>query len=110
MQRKRFFPRAERQWIPGRLRAEIMMRQEGRCADCGTRLIIGFFIIESKYITKSAASSALHPYSEELTVETGFISKSVNFLYCRSSQTHRAINCSFHFRHFNQIKDTAIKG
>ena len=48
MQRKRFFPRAERQWIPGRIRAEIMLRQEGRCADCGTRLIIGFFVFDHR--------------------------------------------------------------
>ena len=48
MQRKRLFPRAERRWIPGRLRAEIMMRQEGRCADCGTRLIIGFFVFDHR--------------------------------------------------------------
>ena len=36
MQRKRFFPRAQRRTIPGRIRAEIMLRQDGRCADCGT--------------------------------------------------------------------------
>ena len=48
MQRNRFFPRAERQWIPGRIRAEIMLRQEGRCADCGTRLIIGFFVFDHR--------------------------------------------------------------
>src|SRR5215203_2652882 len=48
MQRKRFFPRAERQWIPGRLRAEIMMRQEGRCVDCGTRLIVGYFVFDHR--------------------------------------------------------------
>src|SRR5215210_231164 len=48
MQRKRFFPRAERKWIPGRIRAEIMVRQEGRCADCGTRLIMGFFVFDHR--------------------------------------------------------------
>src|SRR5215210_1063620 len=48
MQRKRFFPRAERKWIPGRIRAAIMVRQEGRCADCGTRLILGFFVFDHR--------------------------------------------------------------
>ena len=48
MQRKRFFPRAQRQWIPGRIRAEIMLRQEGRCADCRTRLILGFFVFDHR--------------------------------------------------------------
>lgn len=48
MQRKRPFPRPERRWIPGRVRAEIMLRQDGRCADCGTRLIIGFFVFDHR--------------------------------------------------------------
>lgn len=48
MQRKRPFSRPERRSIPARLRAEIMMRQEGRCADCGTRLIIGVFVFDHR--------------------------------------------------------------
>ena len=48
MQRKRPFPRPERRSIPGRIRAEIMLRQEGRCADCGTRLILGFFVFDHR--------------------------------------------------------------
>ena len=48
MQRRRSFPRAERQWIPGRVRAQIILGQEGRCADCGTRLIIGSFVFDHR--------------------------------------------------------------
>lgn len=48
MQRKRFFPRPERRAIPGRIRAAIMLRQEGRCADCGTRLILGFVVYDHR--------------------------------------------------------------
>ncbi len=48
MRRKRPFDRCERRWIPGRLRAEILLRQEGRCADCGTRLILGFFVFDHR--------------------------------------------------------------
>jgi 5-methylcytosine-specific restriction endonuclease McrA len=48
MQRKRPFERCQRRWVPGRLRAEIMLRQDGRCADCGTRLILGFFIFDHR--------------------------------------------------------------
>jgi hypothetical protein len=40
--------RCERRWIPGRLRAKILLRQEGRCADCGTRLILGFFVFDHR--------------------------------------------------------------
>jgi len=38
----------DRQWIPGRVRAEIMLRQGGRCAECGTRLILGFFVFDHR--------------------------------------------------------------
>ena len=48
MRRKRAFDRCERRWIPGRLRAEILLRQDGRCADCGTRLILGFFVFDHR--------------------------------------------------------------
>src|SRR5215212_11685971 len=48
MKRKPPFERCERRWVPGRLRAEILLRQEGRCADCGTRLILGFFVFDHR--------------------------------------------------------------
>ena len=48
MPRKRPFPRPERRSIPGRLRAQIMLHQDGRCVDCGTRLIIGFFVFDHR--------------------------------------------------------------
>ena len=48
MHRKRPFPRPERKAIPGRVRAEIMLRQDGRCADCSTRLILGFFVFDHR--------------------------------------------------------------
>src|SRR3712207_2656596 len=48
MRRKPPFERCERRFVPGRLRAEILLRQEGRCADCGTRLILGFFVFDHR--------------------------------------------------------------
>src|SRR3954454_20533671 len=48
MQRKHPFDCCERRVIPRRLRAEIMLRQDGRCADCGTRLIMGFFVFDHR--------------------------------------------------------------
>src|SRR5215207_249688 len=48
MTRRRPFLSPERRSIPRRVRAEIMLRQEGRCADCGTRLIIGFFVFDHR--------------------------------------------------------------
>ena len=48
MLRKRFFDRCGRRHLPNRLRAEIMLRQNGLCADCGTRLIIGFFVFDHR--------------------------------------------------------------
>jgi hypothetical protein len=38
----------ERRHLPARLKAEIMLRQEGCCADCGTRLILGFFVFDHR--------------------------------------------------------------
>ncbi|HEX2556236.1 MAG TPA: hypothetical protein VHL98_21255 [Microvirga sp.] len=38
----------ERRHLPSRLKAEIMLRQEGCCADCGTRLILGFFVFDHR--------------------------------------------------------------
>jgi 5-methylcytosine-specific restriction endonuclease McrA len=34
--------------LPRRLKAEIILRQDGRCADCGTRLIMGFFVFDHR--------------------------------------------------------------
>ena len=48
MLRRAPLPRCERRFLPRRLRAEIMIRQEGRCADCGTRLILGFFVFDHR--------------------------------------------------------------
>src|SRR3954447_13051436 len=48
MASRRSLPRPPRRAIPGRLRAEIMLRQDGRCADCGTRLILGFFVFDHR--------------------------------------------------------------
>lgn len=45
----KFLPdRCGRRHLPGRLKAEIMLRQEGCCADCGTRLILGFFVFDHR--------------------------------------------------------------
>src|SRR5215203_3423849 len=48
MRRRRPFLSPERRSIPRRVRAEIMLRQEGRCADCRTRLIIGLFVFDHR--------------------------------------------------------------
>ena len=48
MRRKRPFLSPERRSVPRRVQAEIMLRQHGRCADCGTRLIIGFFVFDHR--------------------------------------------------------------
>src|SRR3954470_20800458 len=48
MLRNHPFASCKRRIVPRRLRAEIMLRQEGRCADCGTRLIIGFFVFDHR--------------------------------------------------------------
>jgi 5-methylcytosine-specific restriction endonuclease McrA len=46
--RKRPFEICERKHLPQRLKAEIMLRQQGCCADCGTRLILGFFVFDHR--------------------------------------------------------------
>ena len=38
----------QRRYLPTKLKAEIMLRQDGRCADCGTRLILGFFVFDHR--------------------------------------------------------------
>src|SRR5215207_8501376 len=48
MTRRRPFLSPERRSIPRRVRAEIMLRQEGRCADCRTGLVIGFFVFDHR--------------------------------------------------------------
>jgi hypothetical protein len=48
MLRPKRLPRCERRSLPRRLKAEIILRQAGRCADCGTRLIMGFFIFDHR--------------------------------------------------------------
>jgi 5-methylcytosine-specific restriction endonuclease McrA len=48
MRRKRPFLSPERRSVPRRVQAEIMLRQQGRCADCGTRLIMGFFVFDHR--------------------------------------------------------------
>ena len=45
---RRKLPRCERRSVPHRLKAEIILRQNGRCADCGTRLINGFFVFDHR--------------------------------------------------------------
>ena len=41
MPRSRKLPHCRRRTLPNRLKAEIILRQDGCCTDCGTRLIIG---------------------------------------------------------------------
>ncbi len=48
MMRKPPLERCERRSLPARLKAEIMLRQDGCCADCGTRLILGFFVFDHR--------------------------------------------------------------
>jgi hypothetical protein len=42
------FPGGKRGSLPHRLKAAIILRQDGRCAVCGTRLIIGFFVFDDR--------------------------------------------------------------
>src|SRR5215210_6645150 len=48
MKRKLPVDSCRRRFLPSRLRAEILLRQDGRCADCGTRLILGFFVFDHR--------------------------------------------------------------
>jgi hypothetical protein len=48
MQRKLPFRNCDRRWLPKRLRAQIMLRQMGRCLDCGTRMILGKIVFDHR--------------------------------------------------------------
>jgi hypothetical protein len=48
MRRTLPFDRCRRRYLPARLKAEILLRQNGACADCGTRLILGFFVFDHR--------------------------------------------------------------
>jgi hypothetical protein len=48
MNRKLPYDPCRRRYLPARLRAEILVRQNGCCADCGTRLILGFFVFDHR--------------------------------------------------------------
>jgi len=48
MTRKLPYDPCRRRYLPARLRAEILVRQNGCCADCGTRLILGFFVFDHR--------------------------------------------------------------
>ena len=48
MTRKSLPESCGRRFLPARLKAEIMLRQDGCCADCGTRLILGFFVFDHR--------------------------------------------------------------
>jgi hypothetical protein len=46
--RKLAFRGCERRSLPNALRAKIMLRQGGRCFDCGTRMKLGFFVFDHR--------------------------------------------------------------
>jgi 5-methylcytosine-specific restriction endonuclease McrA len=48
MQRKSPFRRCKRQAPPPLLRAQIMLMQQGRCFDCGTRMILGKIVFDHR--------------------------------------------------------------
>jgi hypothetical protein len=48
MQRKSPFQPCSRRYVPALLRARIMLRQNGRCFDCGTRLMLGRIIFDHR--------------------------------------------------------------
>ena len=48
MNRKLPYDPCRRRYLPARLRADILVRQNGCCADCGTRLILGFFVFDHR--------------------------------------------------------------
>ena len=48
IQRKLAHKSCDRRWLPKRLRAQITLRQMGRCADCGTRMILGKIVFDHR--------------------------------------------------------------
>jgi hypothetical protein len=48
MRRKLPFKSCERRSLPDLLRAKIMLRQRGRCCDCGTRMILGKIVFDHR--------------------------------------------------------------
>jgi hypothetical protein len=48
MQRKSAFQRCARLGLPALLRAKIMLRQNGRCFDCGTRLMLERIVFDHR--------------------------------------------------------------
>jgi hypothetical protein len=48
MQRKSPLQPCPRRYVPALLRARIMLRQNGRCFDCGTRLMLGRIIFDHR--------------------------------------------------------------
>lgn len=48
MRRAQPFNRCERKRVPRHIRAEILSRQSGRCADCDTRLILGSMVFDHR--------------------------------------------------------------
>jgi len=41
-------PHCRRRTLPGRLKLAIILRQDGRCTDCGTRLVVGNFVFDHR--------------------------------------------------------------
>ena len=48
MQRKSTFQSCQRRYVPALLRAKIMLRQNGRCFECGTRLMLGRIVFDHR--------------------------------------------------------------
>ena len=48
MHRKPTFKGCDRRSLPKRLRDQVMLRQMGRCADCGTRMILGKIVFDHR--------------------------------------------------------------
>ena len=48
MQRRPTFQPCERLYVPALPRAKIMLRQNGRCFDCGTRLMLGRIVFDHR--------------------------------------------------------------
>jgi|HubBroStandDraft_6_1064221.scaffolds.fasta_scaffold662330_3 hypothetical protein len=48
MLRRSPFQQCRRRYLPARLRARIMLRQNGRCFDCGTRLMLAHIVFDHR--------------------------------------------------------------